>query len=103
MRDVTVGQVAEAVVTVDFFYEEGDAGTFPPVVRDVEVRNVTSRRRAGTRCCCAATPTTRSATCASSTARSTASTKPDVLEGVKDLVLTNMKIKGQLRNGKISR
>jgi len=26
MRDVTVGQVADAVVTIDFTYEEGDAG-----------------------------------------------------------------------------
>jgi len=43
MRDVTVGQVAEAVLTIDFYYEEGDTGPFPPVVRDVEVRNVTSR------------------------------------------------------------
>ena len=30
MRDCTVGQVAEAVVTVNQFYEEGDAGKFPP-------------------------------------------------------------------------
>jgi polygalacturonase len=44
MRDVTVGEVAEAVVTIDYFYEEGDAGKFPPVVQDVEVRNVTSRK-----------------------------------------------------------
>ena len=44
MRDVTVGEVAEAVVTIDYFYEEGDAGKFPPIVRDVEVRNVTSRK-----------------------------------------------------------
>jgi polygalacturonase len=44
LRDVTVGEVAEAVVTVNFFYEEGDAGRFPPVVRDIEVRNVTSRK-----------------------------------------------------------
>jgi len=44
MRDVTVGEVAEAVLTVNFFYEEGDAGDFPPIVRDVELRNVTSRK-----------------------------------------------------------
>jgi polygalacturonase len=44
MRDVTVGQVAEALVTIDYFYEEGDAGTFPPVVRDVEMRRVNSKR-----------------------------------------------------------
>ena len=36
MRDVTIGQVSQAVVTVDFLYEEGDAGAFPPTVRDVE-------------------------------------------------------------------
>ena len=29
MRDVTVGQVAEAVLTIDFFYEEGDSGSVP--------------------------------------------------------------------------
>src|SRR5439155_26216698 len=44
MRDVTVGQVADAVVTVDFLYEEGDAGKYPPVVRNIDVRNVTSRK-----------------------------------------------------------
>jgi polygalacturonase len=44
MRDVTVGQVAEAVVTINYFYEEGDAGKYPPIVRDVEVRNVTSKK-----------------------------------------------------------
>jgi len=44
MRDVTIGQVREAVVAVDFNYEEGDAGQFPPVVRNIEVRNVTSQK-----------------------------------------------------------
>jgi polygalacturonase len=44
MREVTIGQVSQAVVTVDFQYEEGDAGTFPPTVRDVDVRNVTSQK-----------------------------------------------------------
>jgi polygalacturonase len=36
MRDVTIGQVREAVVAIDFNYEEGDAGQFTPVVRDIE-------------------------------------------------------------------
>jgi polygalacturonase len=44
MRDVTIGQVREAIVAVDFNYEEGDAGQFPPVVRNIEVRNVTSQK-----------------------------------------------------------
>jgi polygalacturonase len=44
MREVTIGQVAEAVVTINFFYEEGEGGPHLPVVRDIEVRNVTSRK-----------------------------------------------------------
>jgi polygalacturonase len=44
MRNVRVGQVADAVLSVDLFYEEGQAGPFTPVVRDVEMRNVTSQK-----------------------------------------------------------
>ena len=44
MRDVTVGQVADSVLSIDFFYEEGDKGSFTPVARDVEMRDVTSKK-----------------------------------------------------------
>jgi len=44
MRDVQVGQLADAVLQVDFLYEEGANGDFPPVVRDVELLRVTSRK-----------------------------------------------------------
>lgn len=44
MRDVTVGQVADAVLQIDFLYEEGANGAFIPVVRDVEMRNVRSSK-----------------------------------------------------------
>jgi len=44
MRDVAVGQVADSVLSIDFFYEEGDKGPFTPVARDIEVRHVTSRK-----------------------------------------------------------
>jgi len=44
MRDVTVGQVADSVLQIDFLYEEGANGAFTPVVRDVEMRNVTSKK-----------------------------------------------------------
>ncbi len=43
MRKVEVGRVAEALLTVDFLYEEGPKGAFPPVARDIELENVTSR------------------------------------------------------------
>ena len=44
MRNCTVGEVGESVLSVDFTYEEGNKGSFTPVVRDVEMRNVTSRK-----------------------------------------------------------
>jgi polygalacturonase len=42
MRNVTVGQVAEAVILTDFFYEEGDSGSHTPTVRHIRVNNVRS-------------------------------------------------------------
>lgn len=44
MRDVTVGEVSESVLSIDFFYEEGPKGDFVPVVRDVEMLRVTSKK-----------------------------------------------------------
>jgi polygalacturonase len=43
-RKVTVGQVAEAVIEVDFYYEEGEGGPFKPVVNNVVVSDVTCRK-----------------------------------------------------------
>jgi len=42
MRNVTIGQVAEAVLKVNFQYGEGDAGDFTPIVRNVSMENITS-------------------------------------------------------------
>jgi polygalacturonase len=44
MRNVTVGQLADAILSINLFYEEGDAGSFPPVIRNIEMINVTSRK-----------------------------------------------------------
>jgi len=102
MRQVTVGQVAEAIVAADFYYEEGDAGAFTPVLRDVDVRDVTSRK-------------SKYAFILRGYARSPVSDvqvtdctfdgveSADVLEGVRDLVLTNVRINGRARNERISR
>ncbi|HKX30996.1 MAG TPA: glycoside hydrolase family 28 protein [Blastocatellia bacterium] len=43
-RAITVGEVSDAVLSVDFFYEEGDAGNNVPVVRNIEVRDLTSKK-----------------------------------------------------------
>lgn len=44
MRNVTVGEVSEAVVLVNYNYGEGDVGQFTPVVRNIYVSNVTSAK-----------------------------------------------------------
>ncbi len=41
-RNIEVGQVRDAVLTVDFNYEEGDKGPFTPVLRNVNVDNLRS-------------------------------------------------------------
>ena len=43
MRNVQIGQVAEALLTVDLLYEEGPKGDFPPIVRNIYFDNVTSK------------------------------------------------------------
>jgi polygalacturonase len=95
MRDVTIGQVAEAVVTIDFFYEEGDAGTFPPVVRDVNVQNVTSRKSEYALLLRgyehAPITNVRISDC-----RFDGVAKPDVVEHVKGLELSNVSVNGKL-------
>jgi unsaturated rhamnogalacturonyl hydrolase len=42
MRHVKIGRVGEAVLTIDLLYEEGARGAFQPVVRNVQLDNITS-------------------------------------------------------------
>ena len=42
-RNLEVGQVSMAGLSIDFYYEEGQTGNFTPVVRDVQVQNLTVR------------------------------------------------------------
>ncbi len=102
MRDVTVGQVAEAIVAADFFYEEGDSGKYVPVLRDVEVRNVTSRKsryglllRGYTH---APISDVRIVDCVFDGVA-----EADRLEGVRDVTLTNVRVNGAVRNERITR
>jgi polygalacturonase len=43
-KNITVGEVKEAVIKIDFYYEEGDKGNFLPVVRNLNVANLTSEK-----------------------------------------------------------
>ncbi len=44
MRNVTVGEVAEAVLKINFYYGERDTGEFAPNVRNINMENVTSQK-----------------------------------------------------------
>jgi unsaturated rhamnogalacturonyl hydrolase len=43
MRNVTVGRVADAVLQIDFMYEEGTNGPCKPTVRNIVMENITVR------------------------------------------------------------
>jgi polygalacturonase len=102
MRDVQIGQVAEAVVTIDFYYEEADKGAFRPTVRDVEVRNVTSRKSDSVLLLRGfpAAPI-RDVRVVDCTFDGVA--KPDRLEAVNDLTFTNVKVNDAVRNERLNR
>ncbi len=102
MRDVTVGQVAEAVVTINYFYEEGDAGPFPPVVRDVEVRNVTAQKtRHGLLLRGFNHDPIQDVRLIDCTFNNVE--RDDILEAVSGLSLTNVTVNGRVRNERIDR
>ncbi len=44
MRDIEAGQVADALLHIDFFYEEGARGPHLPLVRRLEMENIRCRR-----------------------------------------------------------
>lgn len=44
MRKVTVGEVSDAILRINFNYENGDAGAHTPIVRNVSMSEVTSQK-----------------------------------------------------------
>jgi polygalacturonase len=94
-RDVTVGQVANDAVQIDFFYEEGEGGPFQPVVRNVRISGVTCDRSpdALNMRGYASSPI-RDVRVSRCTFDHVA--KPNVFEHVEGLVLEDVKINGKL-------
>ncbi len=43
IRNINVGKVKQAILHIDFNYEEGDAGTYTPVVRNIYLQKITSQ------------------------------------------------------------
>ena len=94
LRNIKIGQVAEAVLKVNFQYGEGDAGDFTPTVHNINMENVTSGK-------------SKYALSISGYERSPITgihlkncifnnvEKNNVLIGVKNLTLENVKINGE--------
>jgi polygalacturonase len=43
-RNIQVGEVGEAVILIDFYYDKGDIGKFTPVMRNFHFSNITSKK-----------------------------------------------------------
>lgn len=95
LRDITVGQVAEAILKINFLYGEGDAGDFTPTVKNIFMERVSSNK-------------SKYALFIQGYDRSPITgihltdctfknvAKPNLLVGVKGLILHNVMINGQL-------
>jgi polygalacturonase len=44
MRNCEIGEVKQSVLLVDFFYEQGDAGNYIPIVRNIYLDSISSKR-----------------------------------------------------------
>ena len=43
-RNITIGQLSQAAVSIDFYYEEGEKGSYKPVVRNVTIDNMKTQK-----------------------------------------------------------
>ena len=88
-------QVKEAVLLIDFFYPDVEKGDFKPVVRNINMENVTSRKSKYALFLRgfedAPIIDVRLKNCTLDNVAN-----PDVISNVKNLVLENVKINGKL-------
>jgi len=94
-RNIEIGQVAHAVITIDFNYEEGEKGSFTPVVRNFVVSDLRSGKSKyaldvqGFKD--APIYNLRLADCSFSNVA-----EPDIIKNVKGLAFQNVRINGKL-------
>ena len=95
VRKVTLGRVAMSILEIDFLYEEGANGPMKPVVRDIDIRDVTCEetRNALTLRGLPNAPI-RNVNIANCTFAKVA--RPDVVDHVEGLKFENVKVNGQL-------
>jgi len=95
VRNITVGQVKEAVLKIDFFYSDIEKGNYRPKVRNVNLENVTSKKSKHALWLRgfedAPITDVRLKNCTLDNNKN-----PNIISNVKNLVLENVKINGRL-------
>lgn len=97
-RNINVGQVAHAAITIDFNYEEGEKGKFTPIVRNFVVNNLKSGKSKhaldvqGFKK--APVYNLRLENCTFENVE-----KPSIVKNVENLVLENVRINGRIVKG----
>jgi len=95
VRNVTVGEVKEAVLLINFFYQDIEKGTYKPIVRNIHLENVTSRKSKYALFLRGFDDDPiRDVYLKNCTLNNNAS--PDVISNVKNLVMENVTINGKL-------
>jgi polygalacturonase len=95
MRNITAGPVTGAAIDIDLFYEEGHNGKFPPGVRNIVVEGLRCRK-------CERALNLRGYDDAPirgvrvEKSEFEHTSKPDVVENVKDLVLSGVRVNGKV-------
>lgn len=95
MRDIEVGEVAHAVIKINFFYEEGDAGPYPPLVRNIRVSNLKSGKSPYALWIKAYKHSPASDIVLENCEFNNV-VNPDVMENVRNLQMTNVRINGNI-------
>jgi polygalacturonase len=44
VRNLVIGEVSEAILKINFYYEEGDTGEYIPSVQNIVLENITSKK-----------------------------------------------------------
>jgi polygalacturonase len=95
VRNLVVGQVKEAVLKIDFFYFDIEKGSYKPVVRNVNMENVTSKKSKYALFLRGFDDAPiRDVTLKNCTLEN--NSQPNVISNVKNLVLKNVRINGEL-------
>jgi polygalacturonase len=97
VRNIDVGEVAMAGVSIDFYYEEGEAGKFTPITRNVDVRNLKAQK-AQYAIYLRGFKNAPIEGIHLDDCEFNGVTKPNVVENVKDISLKNVRVNGKVIN-----